>query len=318
MDAETAKRTLVEATLEPTDLFLPTEAAHEKRRQVIARIEEQVRQTAFDPETEPGRKEGRSLAYRIARSKTLLDDAGKALTEEQRREIKRVDAVRRELRETLEALKSEVMAPILVVEHREEQRVANHKAAYAKAERAAMLPAGAGVADIDAALSDLEDLRSREWEEWAGEPMRVINPAVEALTAARADAVAREAERAELEALRREKEERERADREREKAEAERRAAEEAATRKAEEAERRRRDEEAARIEREKAEAARRERENAEEAEKARARAAAEQDAEDAIATFLAADAGLGEEKGREIAKMIMSGDVPFVEVKCV
>lgn len=61
---------------------------------IIARIEAEVRSHVPDVTTKRGRDAIASLAYKVARSKTTLDEAGKSLTEEQRRQINVVDAAR--------------------------------------------------------------------------------------------------------------------------------------------------------------------------------------------------------------------------------
>ena len=51
---------------------------------ILSKIKAEVKSIVFEVSTAAGRKEVASLAYKIARTKTLLDDQGKALVEEAR------------------------------------------------------------------------------------------------------------------------------------------------------------------------------------------------------------------------------------------
>lgn len=75
-----------------------------------------------DVSTPKGRKEIASLAYKVTRTKTAIDDAGKELNAEKRREIDKVDAERREIRAKLEGLADEVRKPLTDWEDAEEKR----------------------------------------------------------------------------------------------------------------------------------------------------------------------------------------------------
>ena len=75
-----------------------------------------------DTSTETGRKEIRSLAYRVSRTKTTVDEAGKAFTEELRANLKSIDANRSKIRTALDALRDEVRAPVEEWEAAEELR----------------------------------------------------------------------------------------------------------------------------------------------------------------------------------------------------
>lgn len=80
---------------------------------------------AFEPDlsTEKSRKAIASLAYKIARTKTAIDDAGKKLNEESRAKINAVDAERRAVREHFDALSAKVRQPLTDWEDAEEKRV---------------------------------------------------------------------------------------------------------------------------------------------------------------------------------------------------
>lgn len=77
----------------------------------------------LDAETDGGRKEITSLAYKIARSKTALDNAGKAITEEWKKKSAVIDAKRKYAWDFLEKLQKEVRKPLTDFEAKEKARV---------------------------------------------------------------------------------------------------------------------------------------------------------------------------------------------------
>jgi colicin import membrane protein len=66
---------------------------------LISRIEAEARAHVADVATTKGRREIASLAHKVARSKTALDEAGKQLNAGLRRQIDVVDQERRKVRE---------------------------------------------------------------------------------------------------------------------------------------------------------------------------------------------------------------------------
>lgn len=75
-----------------------------------------------DPNTAKGRKEIKSFAYKIAQSKTYVDNHGKELVAEKKRHIKVTDQERKRWRDALDNLKIQVRQPLTNWEHTEEQR----------------------------------------------------------------------------------------------------------------------------------------------------------------------------------------------------
>jgi colicin import membrane protein len=245
---------------------------------LYAHIAAEVAAHQPDLTTETGRKAVASLAYKVARTKTAIDDAGKKLNESLRAQIAVVDTSRRDIRERLDALKDEARRPLTEWEAAEEKRQA-----YCR--------------QILQMLAEAPRLRIDDTSATAGELLKAVeslalDPAtlqdsLETATAAKAAAVEslrgsierlkqQEAEAAELAALRAEKAAREKADREAAEAAELARLQQERQER---EAQRLREKEEAAklaeqqRIEREKAIAAAAAKEAAEAAERAAQRA---------------------------------------------
>lgn len=253
---------------ESTALALPAPEAlpalfrqPEEIDRLIGRIEAEARAHEADMTTKKGRDAVASLAHKVARSKTALDDAGKRLNEGLRAQINVVDAERRKMRERFDALKAEVRRPLDEWEAAEEARVEAHKTRIATINDLGNCLIGGSEAPAQEALDRLKRGKVDErFEEFEAEAHRAYSAAMEKLEAAVEAERQREAERAELERLRAEQAERERIEQERiaaEQAEAARIAAEKA------EAERQ------ARVEREKAEAVEKARREAEERAKA-------------------------------------------------
>lgn len=86
-----------------------------------------------DVSTRKGRDAIASMAHKVARSKTYIDNAGKDLVAELKALPKQIDESRRIVRERLDALKDEVRRPLTEWEA-EQERIKAEEAAAAKAE----------------------------------------------------------------------------------------------------------------------------------------------------------------------------------------
>lgn len=172
-----------------------------------------------DLTTETGRKRIASMAFKVARTKTAIDEAGKLLTAEWREKISVVDAVRRDIRDRLDALKAEVRAPLTAWEEAEEARL----------ERVNQTLAGWrswGAIDIDDTSESVgarlelisgEDIDSDEFGSHFDIAVALRAQTIAALTAGQARLIKEEADREELDRLRAEalaRQERERFERE--------------------------------------------------------------------------------------------------------
>lgn len=199
---------------------------------LIARIEAEVRAHVPDTSTNKGREAIKSLAYKVSRSKTMLDEAGKALNEDARRQINLVDASRKNIRDRLDALRDEARAPLVAWEEAEAARQERNKRLLGQLTNHGMTGLEAS-ADIIAKAAQVKGVVLPD-------DFGDGRDAAEAARAATMDALRnmfvtaqkREAEAAELETLRREAAERAAADEaariEREQVEAARLAAERA------------------------------------------------------------------------------------------
>ncbi|EKL0964014.1 TPA: hypothetical protein LUX75_000598 [Enterobacter hormaechei subsp. xiangfangensis] len=235
---------------------------------IIEAIEKEARSLVPDVSTRKGRDAIASMAHKVARSKTYIDNAGKDLVAELKALPKQIDESRRIVRERLDALKDEVRRPLTEWEA-EQERIRVEEAWNAMHEEALVMNkmfddqrAAQIEADHEMALlmNDKFDRDREEQRRLAEQEQREHEERIkrEAAEQARRDAEAKH--KAEIEAAaRREAEEKARAElAERQRIEAEQRAArekqeaEERARREKEEAvaaERRRQEEaEAARL----------------------------------------------------------------------
>lgn len=317
---------------------------------LVAELESEIAAGAVDLTTDKGRKAIASRAARIARYKTAIDGAGKDLGEDHRKAIDKVNVVRREVRDTLDALKERARKPLTEWEEAEAARQARIETAITDISRAAVVPVGATVADVDATIAKVTAVEIDPGEFGAHAPLARQEKAraIEALIEAKARLEREATERAELERLRAAEAERARVEAEeraaREAAEREARAAEEArqreeaAARAAAEraaAEERRKAEEAAAAERRRHEEAlaaeRRERERLEREAEAKAeaerKAAAEEAARQAdrehrgrvmgaAKEAIMTAGGVDEEAARKIVLAIVNGAVPHTAIR--
>ncbi|WP_413616446.1 hypothetical protein MRB56_09265 [Halomonas cupida] len=210
-------------------------------------------------ETATGRKSYASMAHKIARSKTAIDNVGKELVADLKELPKKIDAERKRWRDTLDEWKDEVRGPLTQWEEAEELRKFTHEQAVATLKDLADGSYEVTSQVIADRLAAAEGTKVDEaWEEYEAEAHRVKEYAVTTLRVALERQQKAEAELAELERLRQEQAAREQKEREERIA----REAEERARREAEEAAQAERDAVARREAEAKAAAEQREREH--------------------------------------------------------
>lgn len=186
-----------------------------------------------DLSTESGRKKTASLAYKVARTKTAIDDAGKKLNEEARARINAVDESRREIRQQLDALKDDVRKPLTEWEAAEERRVDHCQQTLKLLRDSAVVGYEETADDVRKRIAHVEGLTFEDavFQGLLPQAEALRGSAIATLTTVAERMDAEEAQRAELERLRAEAAERERVDAERaaaEEAKRQREAAEKA------------------------------------------------------------------------------------------
>ena len=232
--------------IEPTTaLAVFTQA--EKVDPILDAIRKIVAEFEPDVTTAKGRDQIRSIANKVARSKTYLDDIGKRLTDEYKEIPKKIDANRKRIRDELDALKVEVRKPLTEWEEAEKARVQGIKDRI-ESMREALARNGETSTAIALEIRTVESMAIDEsFAEFAGEAAQVKDSVVRKLRNDFEAAVKYEAEQAELQRLREEVAKREAEERDRRIAEAAaekaRRDAEEAAARAAAEFERKAKEE---------------------------------------------------------------------------
>lgn len=203
---------------------------------IIEEVERQARQAAngLTADTRAGRAELASLAHRVARTKTALDDLGKDLVAEWKAKSAAVDAQRRRIREALDTLKGTVRAPLTQWELDEEARQVRIAHVLGRL-RALAMPSTAPSEAIAAKLADARTMGLDGLEERHHEGVALRAEIVDQLQLAYAVAVERER----LEAERQAADDAARAERERADELARRLEAAEAAIRASQEAQQR-------------------------------------------------------------------------------
>lgn len=167
-----------------------------------------------DVSTKKGRDAIASIAHKVARSKTALDNVGKELVADLKEIPKKIDAERKRMRDLLDAWKDEVRAPLNEWEQAEADRVAKHQAGIDQ------INLRLECRDLDAAelATNIEWLEGMaigdHWEEFEAEAARAKDKALTALREALGARQRYEAEQAELERLRAEAAQREQKERE--------------------------------------------------------------------------------------------------------
>ncbi|RVT96308.1 hypothetical protein EOD42_14450 [Rhodovarius crocodyli] len=199
---------------EPKDIILDAKKREDFYKQITATIAGQDADLA----TEKGRKAVASLAHQVAKAKVAVDNAGKALTEDARKQVQAINTDRNAVVAKLEDLQKLARRPL------DEWEAA---AAKRKAERESILTQLAQATQVGA-LDTAEVLRRRlaivegigldatVLEDATAFASKLKQDAIDTLTVAITRAEAAEKAQAELEELRRVQAERDAADRQRE------------------------------------------------------------------------------------------------------
>ena len=232
---------------------------------IIDAIRDEVIGEVPDLATKKGRDRIASLAHKVAKSKTALDKAGKAIADDLNAQLKPINAERKLARDELDKLKEEIRQPLTDWENAEKDRQAKHEGAINAMYGWNTTEDFGKELTADELKSHLRTVQAIElggcWEEYAQQAAETKDKCISELKLHIEKREAYEVEQAELERLRKEAAEREQKEREE-------RIAHEAAEKAKQEAEAKSKAE-ADRVEREKKEALQREQQLKLEAEQA-------------------------------------------------
>jgi hypothetical protein len=184
---------------------------------MLADIRQKAASLVPDVTTAKGRKEIASVAYAIAKTKSYLDGLGKGLTAKYKEIPARIDANRKLIRDTLDALKDEVRAPLTHFEAAEATRVT---ALHDRLTMLKDLGASGGheftAADLQTMLLEVEQAALDDsWQELLPQATVAKELAAKRLGDTLATRLKYETEQVELEELRKKQAEQDRIDRER-------------------------------------------------------------------------------------------------------
>ncbi len=210
----------------------------------LEQIKKEIDSFVPDVTTKKGRDAIASMAYKVAKSKTALDDVGKELVADLKELPKKIDAERKRVREILDAWRDQVRKPLTDWEQAEEDRIAHHKAAIELMRNSAIDLQDCTIDAIKSKIADIEAMETgKNFEEFELEAMQAKESSLKKLSKALEEKDQQEKERAELEKLRAEAAAREQKEREeriaREAEERAKLAAEEVAKKEREASERR-------------------------------------------------------------------------------
>lgn len=201
------------AAVPPKETALAVFSAEKGLEPWLQKIRDEVRAFIPDTSTAKGRAAIASIAHKVAKSRTALDDAGKKLVAELKEVPKLIDAERKRMRESLEVLQEEVRRPLNEWQAAEDARVAQHQAVIKHIENTDT--AGMSAALIGAKIQDLDSCEiNQELEEFEADAHRAKAASLIILRQAMQDQEKLEAEQAELIKLRAEKEAQDQKDRE--------------------------------------------------------------------------------------------------------
>lgn len=226
--AETQALAVIDTTVTGVTVFSDPQGVDS----ILEKIKKEIEATSRDISTPAGRAAIKSLAYKIARTKTGLDELGKELVADKKKQIGVVDAERARLWARLEELQKEVRKPLDDYEASEKARTEGHEAALTAIANVAMfLEVDPTSDELRSALVKLDTMRAdgRAWQEFQARADLAFADAFRSLNSKLTITVQREKEKAELEAFRKEQADREQKQREQEQRDREEAIAREAA-----------------------------------------------------------------------------------------
>lgn len=183
-----------------------------KRDALFAHIQQEIAAFEYDLTTDKGRKAVGSLAYKVARTKTAIDDAGKALIEDAQKLVRSTNEERKAVRDKLDALRDQARKPLDDWENAEKARIDRCNALTIQLKQDAQVSFDDTSDTVGQRLAVLGDMVVDR--DQLGDFFDIVtdahSAAVKTLTDAKARILREEADRAELQRLRDEAAERDR------------------------------------------------------------------------------------------------------------
>ena len=170
-------------------------------RQVLIDAQKIGRGLVADPTTKEGSIQIKTMAKKISTLKNLIEEKGKEIAAELKAKPKLIDATRKEVKDTLDKLKEDVLKPIVDIEKRREQII---EIDSMPAE--SMMYESVGIEEQIARLADLREKGLDYWQESFEDASKSISDSMRQLNEFLLSARKKEAEQKELEELRAQKE----------------------------------------------------------------------------------------------------------------
>jgi colicin import membrane protein len=188
----------------PLDLFLRPEIMPA----IIKEVENRAKDFVADLTTDKGRKAIASQAYKVAQTKTFLDDIGLREVTKLKDMPKQVDSARKAMREALDKIKDDVRKPL--TDWEAEQEKSKKRISIMRNTPGDLFTSRADSVAIQTSIDTLtsQGTDASEWGEFAGEASSTKALAISQLEQMLEEAKKREDDAKELERLRKEKAER--------------------------------------------------------------------------------------------------------------
>ncbi len=174
------------------------------REEFYEHVRREVESFVPDLTTDKGRKAIASLAFKVARTKTAIDDAGAALKSEWLKQSQAVDESRREIRAKFDELRDLARKPLDDWEASELARKERHQKTIQRLHEDALIPMGATIEYCEAKLESIRPLNTsiEFMQEFAMTADAAKRQAFTSLTSAIERLKKEDADRKELERLR--------------------------------------------------------------------------------------------------------------------
>jgi len=181
----------------------------------LRKIREEIDAFVPDVTTRKGREAIASIAYKVARSKTALDNVGKDLVAELKEIPKKVDAERKRMRDLLDAWQEEVRRPLNAWQAAEDDRIDKHNERLNWLKSLSDDLGSLASPQLNGLIAEAEGMQlGPHWEEFEAEAATAKDKVLAELRAGLKKREALEYEQAELARLRAESEAREQKERE--------------------------------------------------------------------------------------------------------